>query len=329
MPDPLRSRLLSKSSRTESTRIAEILRKETVGGALLLGAAVLALVWINSPAGSSYEALRGYRIGPSALHLDLTLGTWAADGLLAVFFFVVGLELKREFVAGDLRDPARAAVPIVAALGGVLVPALIYILCTRNDPAAMRGWAIPTATDIAFALAVLAIIATHLPSGLRTFLLTLAVVDDLVAVTIIALFYTEDLRVLPLLGVLIPLGLFAVATHRGIRAWWVLVPLAGLTWVLMHASGIHATVAGVLLGFAVPVLASGGPGRPRPPLAEHFEHRIRTEVIVERSTDQPALAVAAVDPAFALAMYEIDPVAKRTVVTHAAARVHLGGEDGV
>ena len=188
-----RRTFLGRGSWTETARIAEVLRQETVGGALLLLGTVVALVWINSPAGGSYEALRDFTVGPAALHLDLSLGTWAADGLLAIFFFVVGLELKREFVAGDLRDPKRAALPILAAVGGVAVPALIYVLVTFRTDGALEGWAIPTATDIAFALAVLAIISTHLPSGMRTFLLTLAVVDDLIAVTIIAIFYTSDL----------------------------------------------------------------------------------------------------------------------------------------
>ena len=272
------NRVLTRGSFAEATRIAEILRKETVGGVLLLTGTLIALVWINSPAGDSYTALRDYTLGPESLHLDVSLGTWAADGLLAIFFFVVGLELKREFVAGDLRDPARAALPILAALGGVVVPAAIYVLVNVNNGAdALSGWAIPTATDIAFALAILAIISTHLPTGLRTFLLTLAVVDDLVAVTIIAVFYTDDLHLLPLAGALIPLGLFAQAVQRRIRSWWLLLPLATLTWVLVHESGVHATVAGVLLGFTVPVIRSAAAGGPKagPGLAEHFEHRIR------------------------------------------------------
>lgn len=278
MADRPQPRLLTRGSWSEATRIAEVLRKETVGGALLLAGAVIALVWINSPAGSSYTALRDYTIGPEALHLDLSLGTWAADGLLAIFFFVVGLELKREFVAGDLRDPSRAALPILAALGGVIVPAAIYVLINLNTGGgALNGWAVPTATDIAFALAILAIISTHLPTGLRTFLLTLAVVDDLVAVTIIAIFYTDDLSLLPLAGALVPLALFFVAVQRRIRSWWLLLPLAAGTWVLVHESGVHATVAGVLLGFAVPVIRSQAAGGPEagPGLAEHFEHRIR------------------------------------------------------
>ncbi|ANZ40602.1 Na+/H+ antiporter NhaA [Lentzea guizhouensis] len=265
-------RLLDRGSWPETQRIAEILRKETVGGVLLLAGAVLALVWANSPWSDSYEALREVRIGPAALHLDLTLSAWAADGLLAIFFFVAGLEVKREFVAGDLRDPRRAAVPVAAAVGGVVVPALIYTAVNLGDSAALGGWAIPTATDIAFALAVLAVIGHHLPSALRTFLLTLAVVDDLLAIVIIAVFYTRDLSIGPLLLALLPLAVFTVLVQRRVRSWWLLLPLAATTWALVHASGIHATVAGVLLGFAVPVIRKKGSG---PGLAEHFEHRFR------------------------------------------------------
>jgi NhaA family Na+:H+ antiporter len=265
--------LMSRGSWPEAQRIGVVLRKETVGGALLLLATVVALVWANSPAGDSYQRLSETRVGPSALHLDLTLATWAADGLLAIFFFVVGLELKREFVAGDLRDPSRAALPVVAAMGGMAVPALVFVAVNAGGGSALRGWAIPTATDIAFALAVLAVVSSHLPTALRTFLLTLAVVDDLLAVTIIAVFYTSDLQVGYLAAALVPLTLFAVAVQRRIRSWWLLLPLAAATWVLMHESGVHATVAGVLLGFAVPVLRrDGGDGIG---LAEHFEHRVR------------------------------------------------------
>ena len=277
-PPAGRRLLFGRGSWSEDSRIADLLRQETVGGALLLAGTVIALVWANSPWSESYEALRDYRIGPEALHLDLTLGTWAADGLLAIFFFVVGLELKREFVAGDLQDPRRAALPILAAVGGMVVPALVFVAVTATTgDGALRGWAIPTATDIAFALAVLAVISTHLPTALRTFLLTLAVVDDLFAVTIIAVFYTNDLELLPLLGALVAIGMFAVAVQRRIRSWWLLLPLAAAAWTLMHASGVHATVAGVLLGFAVPVVRSQAAGGPEagPGLAEHFEHRIR------------------------------------------------------
>lgn len=271
-------RLLGLGSWPEARRVADILRKETVGGALLLVGAVVAMLWANSPWSGAYDALRAVKVGPAALHLDLSLATWAADGLLAIFFFVAGLELKREFVAGDLRQVRRAAVPVAAALGGVIVPAVLYLLLTLDSGAgAARGWAIPTATDIAFALAVLAVIGRYLPTALRTFLLTLAVVDDLVAIVIIAVFYTEQLSVLPLLGALVPLAVFAMLVQRRVRAWWLLLPLAAATWALMHASGVHATVAGVLLAFTVPVLRSERAGGPEagPGLAEHFEHRLR------------------------------------------------------
>jgi Na+:H+ antiporter, NhaA family len=238
----------------------------------------LALGWANSPWSNAYDALRDVTVGPAALHLDLSLATWAADGLLAVFFFVAGLELKREFVAGDLRDPRRAAVPVAAAVGGVIVPALLYLVINLDTGGgATKGWAIPTATDIAFALAVLAVIGRHLPTALRTFMLTLAVVDDLLAILIIAIFYTADLSVLPLLAAMAPLAVFAVLVQRRVRAWWLLLPLAAATWTLVHASGIHATVAGVLLAFTVPVIRSEQAGGPDagPGLAEHFEHRFR------------------------------------------------------
>lgn len=272
--------LFSRGSWSETDRISSILRKETVGGALLLVAAAVALLWANSPWSASYFALRDLEVGgaPFGMHLSLTVGTWAADGLLALFFFVVGLELKREFVAGDLRDPARAALPIAAAVGGMVAPALIFVGVTAHvGDGALRGWATPTATDIAFAVAVLAVISTHLPSALRTFLLTLAVVDDLLAVLVIAVFYTDGINWPALAAAMAPLALFALCVQRRIRSWWLLIPLALATWALMHESGIHATVAGVLLGFTVPVVRSEAAGGPDagPGLAEHFEHRLR------------------------------------------------------
>lgn len=267
----VRQRLFRLSSWREAKFLAEALRMETVGGALLLLGAVLALAWANAPWSETYEQLRRFVPWPGgeALHLDLDLAHWAGDGLLAIFFFVVGLELKRELVAGSLRNPRQAALPIVAAIGGMAVPALIFVLVNLGDSTAMRGWAVPTATDIAFALAVLAVIGSHLPLGLRAFLLTLAVVDDLFAITIIAMFYTDDFSPLPLLGSLAPIVVFAWLVQRGRTWWWALIPLAATAWALMHASGVHATIAGVLLGFTVPVLARNGTG---PGLAERLEH---------------------------------------------------------
>ncbi|MDR6985821.1 NhaA family Na+:H+ antiporter [Paenarthrobacter nitroguajacolicus] len=269
------AKVFSRSSYPEYRRILAILRTETVGGALLLAATVVALVWANSPAADGYFALRDARIGYEPWHLELSLGHWASDGLLAVFFFLAGLELKREFVAGELRKPAKAIVPVAAAVGGVLVPALIFVLFNLGSPETLKGWAIPTATDIAFALAVLAVINTHLPAALRTFLLTLAVVDDLIAIGIIAFFYSTGLQPLMLLAAVVPLAIFTFLVQKRIRSWYLLVPLALATWGFVHASGIHATVAGVLLGFAVPVIAGGRKGEPAEGLAEHIEHKIR------------------------------------------------------
>jgi NhaA family Na+:H+ antiporter len=273
-------RVLSRGSWSETVRITELLRRETVGGALLLVATVVALVWANSGWSDGYTALKDFRVGPEALHLHLSLGTWAADGLLAIFFFVAGLEVKREFVAGDLREPRRAAIPVLAAVGGMAAPALVYVavnLWAGAGSDTLTGWAIPTATDIAFAVAVLAVISTHLPSALRTFLLTLAVVDDLLAITVIALFYTHGLQVGWLLLALLPIAVFGFLVQRRVRSWWLLLPLAFTAWTLVHASGVHATVAGVLLALTVPVVRSDAAGGPDagPGLAEHFEHRLR------------------------------------------------------
>lgn len=255
---PPKIRLFTRSSWPQARHLADVLRTETVGGALLLLGAAVALVWANSPWSDSYTRLAHWVPWPggASWHLDLDVAAWAADGLLAIFFFVVGLELKREFVAGDLRDPRRAALPVVAALGGMLLPALIYVAVVLSAGGeGLRGWAVPTATDIAFALAVLAVVSTHLPHGLRAFLLTLAVVDDLFAITIIAVFYTADLQPAALFAALASIGIFAILVRRGGGWQWTLVPLAVTAWALMHASGVHATVAGVLLGFTVPVLA--------------------------------------------------------------------------
>ncbi|MEU9388908.1 Na+/H+ antiporter NhaA [Streptomyces sp. NPDC048324] len=242
-------KVLGRLSLPERTYVADALRTETVGGVLLLAAAVTALIWANIPAlHDSYESLSHFHFGPAALGLHLSVAHWAADGLLAVFFFVAGIELKRELVAGDLRDPKAAALPVAAALCGMAVPALVYTLTNLTGGGSLGGWAVPTATDIAFALAVLAVIGTSLPSALRAFLLTLAVVDDLFAILIIAVFFTGSIDFAALGGAVVGLAVFWLLLRKGVRGWYVYVPLALVIWGLMYNSGIHATIAGVAMG---------------------------------------------------------------------------------
>ena len=251
---------LPQQTASRTDRLRTWVSRETTGGILLLGAALVAVLLANSPWREGYTRLSESRLGPAALHLDLTLAHWASDGLLAVFFFVVGLELKRELVTGSLRHPREAAVPMLAAVGGMLVPAAFYtvLVVLTRDTSALSGWAIPTATDIAFALAVLAVFGRGLPAAVRTFLLTLAVVDDLLAIVVIAIFYTETVAWGPLGLAVVGLVLFRLLVRARKVLWWVLLPLAVVIWALVHASGIHATVAGVTMGFLVPALLVHG-----------------------------------------------------------------------
>lgn len=269
----------------EHSRLEEIVVRAVPGGALLLIATILSLIMSNSGLSELYSTVRdahvGFTLGP--LNLDLTIGHWAADGLLAVFFFLAGLELKQEFVVGDLRSPSQALVPVAAAFGGVAVPALLYTLINLGGPeGAGGGWAIPAATDIAFAVAILALLGSSLPTALRTFLLTLAIVDDLIAITIIAIFYTSDLRLGFLALAVIPVALFWLLTNKAEAlfkkhywtAWVLLLPLAVITWVLFLNSGVHATIAGVVLAFMVPTRGLSPYGKQHS-LSHTLEHRLR------------------------------------------------------
>ncbi len=253
-------------------RYIDYLRVEQVGGVVLLVAAALALVAANSPLSAQYADLLAFRFGPESLHAHLDVMTWAADGLLAVFFFVVGLEVKRELVIGDLTDRRTAALPVVAAIGGIVLPALVYLVLAMGEPGAGRGWAVPTATDIAFALGVLAVAGSAAPAGLRLFLLSLAVVDDLAAIVLIAVLYTSGLHLLPLLGAVVLIGGYALAQHRRITTPLLYVPLALAVWLLLHDSGVHATVAGVALGLLTRVRPD--PDEEHSP-AERLEHRLQ------------------------------------------------------
>jgi len=267
-------RLFARSSWPDPRPLTDALRAETLGGVLMLVAAVAALAWANSPWATSYESFRSVTVGPSALHLDLTLQTWAADGLLAVFFFVAGLELKRELVVGSLRDPRQALVPVAAAVGGMTAPAVVFVVVTMaagGDRDSLSGWAIPTATDIAFALAVLAVTQSHCPSQLRAFLLTLAVVDDLCAIVIIGIFYTASIQFVALLGAGVLLAVYTILQRRGVRAWWLYVPIALATWVLVHEAGVHATIAGMALALLTRARPRGDEEHAP---AERVQHRL-------------------------------------------------------
>ncbi|MFJ2173789.1 Na+/H+ antiporter NhaA [Streptomyces sp. NPDC101062] len=270
-PTPAR-KFLGRLPLPERNYVAEALRAETVGGVLLLVAAVAALVWANTPLSGAYAAVRDFHFGPGALGLDLSVQHWAADGLLAVFFFVAGIELKRELVAGELRDPKAAALPVIAALSGMAAPALVYVLVNTVGGGSLGGWAVPVATDIAFALAVLAVLGTSLPSALRAFLLTLAVVDDLFAILIIAVFFTRDLNFLALGGAFAGLVVFWLLVRKGVRGWYVYVPLALVVWGLMYNSGVHATIAGVAMGLML--RCTRREGEERSP-GERIEHLVR------------------------------------------------------
>ena len=289
---PVPSGALANSKYREALWIERILRQETIGGLIIVGAALIAVVLANSPLGEDYFGLRETYItlGFGELAWKISVGKFTADGLLAIFFFLVGLELKREFVSGELRDPRKALVPVVAAVGGVLVPAGMYLFIVNSmgEPDAARGWAIPIATDIAFALAVLALVGSWLPLALRTFLLTLAVVDDLIGITIIAVVYTDEVVLGNLALSIAFVVLYGVIAQRyselfHIRpgaAWVILVPLGLVAWFFMYGSGVHATIAGVLLAMTVPVLRPkkeriAHPDSTEEGLAEVFEHRFR------------------------------------------------------
>jgi NhaA family Na+:H+ antiporter len=227
---------------------------------------------VNSPWGDSYVTVTETVLPIAPLHLDLTLADWTKDGLLAIFFFVAGLELKRELVVGELADPKRAALPIIAAVGGVVTPALIALFVGFGVDGMDRGWAIPVATDIAFALAVLAMTGSRIPAGARVFLLSLAVVDDLLAILLIAVLFTAALSVLWLVAAATCFAGWALAQHKRVSSPIVYVPLALVAWYALHEAGIHPTLAGVGLGLLTRVKTD--PGEQEPP-GTRLEHMIQ------------------------------------------------------
>ncbi len=262
----------SEGVRPPVSKYVDFLRVEQVGGIILLLAAALAMAVANSPLREAYDSFRGLTFGPESLHARLDVEHWVADGLLAIFFFVAALEVKRELVVGELSNRRSALLPIVAAAGGMVVPAVLYLAVAAGEPGAARGWPIPTATDIAFALGVLAVVGSHAPIGLRVFLLSLAVVDDLGAIALIAVLFTSELSLAALAGAAVLCGGYALAQSRRITTPLLYVPLAVAVWLLVHDGGVHATIAGVALGLLTRVRPDDGEEHAP---AERLEHRLQ------------------------------------------------------
>ncbi len=286
---------------------------EASGGIVLLVAAVVALVWANAPFGESYEefwdTLIDLKVGP--IHFEETLREFVNDGLMAIFFLVVGMEIKRELVIGDLRDPRRAALPAIAALGGMVVPALLFLFFAGGGEAG-RGWGIPMATDIAFSVGIVALVGTRVPVGAKLFLLALAIVDDIGAIVVIAIFYTDDLVLGWLALAITGVAVIVIATRAGVRYVPFFVSVGFLTWLFLLESGVHATLAGVAIGLITPAR----------PLYSDRDYRLRAGWIMDRfemdsraprgseRVDDQALTLAAV------ARESVAPLTRQERVIH-------------
>jgi len=258
------------------TTLKEFLQKESTGGLLIIAAAILAMLAENSPLKSLYDAWLstpvGFQFGAFLLNKPLLL--WINDGLMAVFFFLIGLEIKREFLEGELSDRSRVVLPAIAAVGGMAMPALVYVAFNHDDPAALSAWAIPTATDIAFALGVLSLLGSRVPNSLKLFLLTLAVIDDLGAIIIIAIFYSGDLSMMSLLVAAGALVALLLLNRRGIVRIAPYILVGVVLWVAVLKSGVHATLAGVVLAFFIPLRDPATGGSP----LSHLEHQLHPYV---------------------------------------------------
>ena len=248
-------------------------KADTLGGIVMLGAAALALVWANSPWSASYGEVLAVAFGPASVGMNKSLGLWISDGLMAIFFLYVGLEIKREMVEGQLSSRDRIALPAIAALGGMIVPAIVFLALNRGDAVAARGWAIPCATDIAFSLAVLRVVGNRVPTSLRVFLTAVAILDDIGAIAVIAFFYTDELSFVMLAAALVPIaGL--IALNRARVASIVPYLLLGLVlWVCVLKSGIHPTLSGVVVAAAIPMQTTRGR------LLEGLEHSLKPWVV--------------------------------------------------
>jgi NhaA family Na+:H+ antiporter len=239
---------------SDQNMFQRFLRSQVTGSLILIVATIIALIWANSQWGDFYYELSHTYVGVhfGDWKFSLSLSHWIKDGLMAIFFFVVGLEIKREIAVGELSTMDRAMLPVCAALGGAIVPAVIYALVNSSGEAA-AGWGIPMATDIAFALGVLSMFGSRVPLGLKIFLTALAIADDLLAVAVIAVFYTPDLDVGILLFATVPLGVMLFLNRIGVRVTWVYSVLAIVVWLGVLGSGVHATIAGVLVAMVIPV----------------------------------------------------------------------------
>ncbi|KRA65186.1 MULTISPECIES: Na+/H+ antiporter NhaA [Rhizobiaceae] len=255
---PLRGRI--------NSTLRQFLDNEASGGLVLMAVALLAIIVANSPFADQYFALLHVYVGP------LSVQHWINDALMAVFFLLVGLEIKREMLDGQLSSWSRRILPGAAAAGGMVVPALIYIAFNYENPAALRGWAIPSATDIAFALGVLSLLGPRVPASLKIFLATLAIIDDLGAVIVIALFYTADVNLYALGGAALVIGNLVLFNRLGVMRLWPFLVLGAVLWVLVLMSGVHATLAGVLLALTIPIRLT--PGTPEATPAASPLHKL-------------------------------------------------------
>lgn len=265
----------SPSSHQLSNMVSDFLAMETAGGIVLVIASVLALILANSVLGPAYNSFLDTRVAIEigALEIAKPLLLWINDGLMAVFFFLVGLEIKREFKIGELSSFKQISLPGIAAIGGMVVPALIYVAINWDSPQNLNGWAIPAATDIAFALAVLALLGDRVPSSLKVLLLAIAIFDDLGAIIIIAIFYTYQLSLQSLALALLPLAGLLILNLRGVTKTAPYVVLGIVLWVCVLKSGVHATLAGVITAMAIPLIKPQGSSHTLLEDLEHGLHR--------------------------------------------------------
>jgi NhaA family Na+:H+ antiporter len=271
---------IRRASKKRASALRNFLRSEAAGGIILMMVAALAMLVANSPLADSYFHLIHAQTGPELTPKlgPMTVHLWINDGLMAIFFLLVGLEIKREFVDGHLASWNDRLLPMIAAAGGMAVPAAVYLLIARGDPALLRGWAIPAATDIAFAIGVLALLGSRAPASLKLFLTTVAIVDDMGAVAIIALFYTASINMTALvIGAVIWLAMLAMA-RLGVSRLWPYLILAGLLWYATLLSGVHATIAGVLAAFAIPLRRTSAAPDAEDSLLHILEHALAKPV---------------------------------------------------